>query len=110
MDIEEKMHRLPDEGKAIIDCCALEHRARTPNEHRRLGEIQAELLELREEHGHQKGVDGFFGGTNAEEIDQEADRGRKPTIGASSRRSSDAVIGPGTASPEVVVSLGLAGQ
>jgi hypothetical protein len=103
------MHRLADEGKAIIDCCVLENRARTPNGHRRLGEIQAELLELRREQGHQKGVDGFLGGTNAEEIDHV--RGRSGPEADDPRflqASAGAVIGPGSASPEVVVSLGLA--
>ena len=62
-----EQQELVEKGKAIVDCCAIEGRTRTPAEERQLGEIHARLKELREQ-GHQKSVNGFLAGGNAEEV------------------------------------------
>ena len=79
MNNQQEIEKLAEKGKAIVDCCAIEDRSRTPAEERQLGEIHARLKELRDEQGHQKDVDGFrAGGGNAEEIrvDSPAPAGR----------------------------------
>ena len=64
-----EQQELVEKGKAILDCCAIEGRSRTPSEEGQLGEIHARLKELSEE-GHRKDVNSFLagGGTKIEEI------------------------------------------